>query len=141
MSSLYRLVYTSFRKPHCDQKEIENILNSCKRNNSQNMITGVLLHSNSRFIQYLEGQKDDIRALFDLIKDDPRHTSVSERNFESIKERVFPTWEMGYKDLGRMQFNTNALKEEKEIFNNIINADLDFDDNAMRIVQLFFKMA
>ncbi|MEO9869760.1 BLUF domain-containing protein [Ekhidna sp.] len=141
MSSLYRLVYTSFRKPHCDQKEIENILNSCKRNNSQNMITGVLLHSNSRFIQYLEGGKDDIRALFNLIKEDPRHTTVNERNFESIKERVFPTWEMGYKDFDRVQFNTVPLKEEEDIFNNIISGDLDFDDNAMRIVQLFFKMA
>ena len=57
MSDLYRLVYTSFRKPKCDDGEIKNILDACKRNNPRRNITGILMHSDSRFIQYIEGSK------------------------------------------------------------------------------------
>jgi hypothetical protein len=141
MSSLYRLVYTSFRKPNCDEKEIENILDSCKKNNPNRNITGVLLHSDKRFIQYIEGSKDEVQELYELIKDDPRHTSVNQRNFEPIDERIFPSWEMGYKDVDQIQFDTEASNINQKAFNRLIKGELDFDDNAMRILQLFFKMA
>ncbi len=61
--SLYQLVYTSVRKPGCDDYEIKKILESCKRNNPSKDITGVLLHSENHFIQYLEGSKDIINLL------------------------------------------------------------------------------
>ncbi|MFT4736523.1 MAG: hypothetical protein ACI8QD_000468 [Cyclobacteriaceae bacterium] len=141
MSSLYRLVYTSFRKPNCNQQEIENILASCKKNNPSRNITGILMHSNNRFIQYVEGSKDDLRQLYDLIKQDPRHTSVNERNFEPIKERLFPSWEMGYRDVDGLKFNTMVSMRDQKTFKGIISDDLKFNDHAMRILQLFFEMA
>lgn len=141
MSTLHRLVYTSFRKPNCDEKEIEKILDSCKKNNPQRNITGILLHSDKRFIQYIEGTKDEVLALYELIKDDPRHTSVNQRNFEPIAERIFPSWEMGYKDVDKIEFNTEASDINQKTFNRLLKGELDFDDNALRILQLFFKMA
>ncbi|WP_436514553.1 BLUF domain-containing protein [Ekhidna sp. To15] len=141
MSSLHRLVYTSFRKPNCDEKEIQNILESCKKNNPQRDITGILLHSDKRFIQYIEGQKDDVLELYNLIKDDDRHTSVNQRNLEPINKRIFPSWEMGYKDVDKIEFDTEASAQDQKTFNMLIKDELDFDDNALRILQLFFKMA
>lgn len=141
MSTLYRLVYTSFRKPECNEKEIENILNACKKNNPGRDVTGVLLHSEKRFIQYIEGEKDQVLDLYELIKDDPRHTSLNKRNFEPISERIFPSWEMGYKDVDHVQFDTEASSLNQRTFNRLIKGELDFDDNAVRILQLFFKMA
>ncbi|WP_420576523.1 BLUF domain-containing protein [Ekhidna sp.] len=141
MSTLYRLVYTSFRKPECDENEIQNILQSCKKNNPGRDITGVLLHSDKRFIQYIEGSKEEVEQLYDLISDDPRHTSINQRNFEAINDRLFPSWEMGYKDIDKVSFNTDASTEDQKTFNGIIKGELDFDDNALRILQLFFKMA
>lgn len=141
MSALYRLVYTSFRNPECDEKEIINILNSCKKNNPKRNITGILLHADKRFIQYLEGSKEDVEELYQLIEKDRRHTSISKRNFELIDKRVFPSWEMGYKNMDNVLFNTDATKKDGETFNKLIKAELNFDDNAMRILQLFFKMS
>ncbi|MEQ9466801.1 MAG: BLUF domain-containing protein [Ekhidna sp.] len=141
MSSLYRLIYTSFRKPECNEHEIQNILASCKKNNPKRDITGILLHSDKRFIQYIEGNKDEVVELYELIKKDSRHTSVNQRNFEAIDDRIFPSWEMGYKDLDMVQFNTDASVADQKTFNGIIKGELDFDDNALRILQLFFKMA
>lgn len=143
MSNLYRLVYTSFRKPACDEAAIENILASCKRNNPGRNITGILMHSNNRFIQYIEGDRNQVEKLYELIKDDPRHTSVNKRNFEQINERVFPSWEMGYKDLSsdNIEFQTEIKNQDEATFNQLINNELDFNNEGMKVLQLFFKMA
>lgn len=141
MSSLYRLIYTSFRLPACNEKEIDNILASCKKNNPKRDITGILLHSEKRFIQYIEGSKEEVEELYQLIQGDPRHTSVNKRNFEPIDKRIFPSWEMGYKDMDMVKFNTDARQKDQKAFNEIIKAEMDFNDNAMRILQLFFEMA
>ena len=141
MNTLYRMVYTSFRKANCDEQEIANILDSCKRNNPQRDITGILVHSEKRFIQYIEGDHDEILDLYNLIKDDPRHTSVNQRNFEAIEKRIFPSWEMGYKDVDKVEFNTEVSDGDRKTFNELINDKLDFDNNSLRILQLFFKMA
>jgi len=141
MSDLYRLVYTSFRKSTCSEKEINNILASCKRNNPGRGVTGILLHSSSRFIQYIEGSKKDVEELYELIKQDDRHTSVNMRSFEPISGRIFPSWEMGYKDLEHesLELQTDALPEDKEKFEKLLDAELDFDNDGLRILQLFFK--
>jgi len=39
----------------CDDSEIDKILDSAKRNNPGLDITGVLLYTEKKFIQYLEG--------------------------------------------------------------------------------------
>ena len=52
---LSQLVYVSNRKQNCSAEEIEKILNSCKKNNPPLDIEGVLLYSNTKFIQLVEG--------------------------------------------------------------------------------------
>jgi len=141
MSGLHRLVYSSLRKSICNKDEIQKILESCKRNNPEKGITGILLHSSSRFIQYLEGPKQEVEELFELIKWDDRHTSIKLRNFEPILERIFPSWEMGYKDLEEesLELQSEEFPEVKEKFERLLNAELDFDNDGLRILQLFFK--
>ncbi len=141
MRDLYRLVYTSFRKEFCDDLEIKKILESCKKNNPGRGITGILLHSDSRFIQYMEGSREDVTALYEKIKNDPRHTSINQRNFEKIEERVFPSWEMGYRDVSRrnIEFHTDISDEDMESFEKLIGSELDFTNDGMRVLQLFFR--
>lgn len=142
MSNLYRLVYTSFRNPECNDHEIKKILESCKKNNPGRNVTGVLIHSDSRFIQYIEGAENDVEDLFELIKKDSRHTAISRRNFEAIDKRVFPSWEMGFKDVSKneIEFNTDITSEDKKTFDELIKGELDFTNSAMRLLQVFFKM-
>lgn len=97
MRDLYRLVYTSFRKPSCDEKAIQDILQACKRNNPGRGVTGILLHSKNRFIQYMEGEKEHVEALYNLIKDDPRHTSVNRRSLIQSMKGHFRAGKWGIK--------------------------------------------
>ncbi len=140
MNTLYRLVYTSKRKSSCGDKEISNILKACQKN-TERKITGILLHSKNRFIQYLEGHRVELDALFNLIKEDSRHTDVVLRNFEPVPERVFPSWEMGYRDIDQLSFNTNASKEDKEIFDRLVQNKLGIEDNAIEVLKMFFELS
>ena len=139
MNTLYRLVYTSFRKPVCTDTEIKNILAACKKNNPKRSVTGILLHSRSRFLQYIEGSKKDVEELYQLIHADPRHTSVNQRNFEAITARIFPTWEMGYFDLEdhQLQFDSDISTADKEAFEQIFETDIDYNDTGMKLLKLF----
>lgn len=142
MSDLHRLVYTSFRKPICDDGEIKNILESCQRNNPKRAVTGILMHSDSRFIQYIEGEKDDLTELYELIEKDSRHGGVNLRNREPITERVFPSWEMGYKDLSQnLEFDTKVSRDDKAKFEKLLNGEMDLTDEGMKLIKLFFTMA
>lgn len=142
MSNLYRLVYSSFRNPECDDSEIRKILESCKRNNPGREVSGILIHSDSRFIQYLEGEEAELEKLFTLIQNDKRHSGVSRRNFEAIDERIFPTWAMGYKDLSHheIDYYSDISDNDKGEFNELLKGDLDFTDSGIRLLQVYFKM-
>ncbi|GAA4840136.1 BLUF domain-containing protein [Algivirga pacifica] len=99
MEKLFRLIYTSARTPQCDQLEIEKILNTCQSNNAKKNITGLLIHTNKRFFQCLEGNKEDVMELYEHIKKDKRHGGAMMRHSGPIKERAFTEWSMAYKDL------------------------------------------
>lgn len=142
MSDLYKLVYTSSRRPHCDEQEIQNILSACQRNNPHKDITGILLHCKNRFFQYLEGDKDAIMALYNRIKTDHRHGGVNMRYYGPITERLFPSWEMGYKDLDEeLRFNTDVSSKDEEIFKALVEEESYSDTAGLRILKLFFEMA
>lgn len=136
----YQLVYKSTRKPNCDETEIQNILDSCKRNNPSKDITGVLLHSENHFIQYLEGSKEIIN-LYDLIKEDTRHKNAVLLSYGPLKERVFPAWHMGYKDLtqDKLEFLTEGNRGDKLVFESIIKGEKQTDTSAVNLLVKFFK--
>lgn len=138
--NLYQLVYFSARNANCTDEEIQKILASCERNNPTQNITGVLLHSGNNFIQYLEGDKDIIK-LYDLIKSDPRHSRVVLLSYGPIRERNFPSWHMGYKNLNReeLTFHTSATEEDRKIFRQLIQGDQSNDVNAVNLLKKFFN--
>ena len=143
MSNLSCLVYTSYRKPICDDKEIEKILSACKNNNKPKGITGVLLYSDNRFLQYLEGNEHDIQSLYLKIKEDPRHAAVTQRDFKPITQRLFPSWEMAHKDISdkNLSYDTVSTHEHKQLLEKLINDDLDFRNEGIKVLQLFFKVS
>lgn len=140
MNHLYQLVYSSTRTPSCTEEQIQNILKSCERNNAGKNITGVLLHSDNNFVQYLEGDKDIIK-LYDLIKDDPRHTRVVLLSYGPLKERVFPSWHMGYKNISRNEIEliTKSTDQEQKAFNALLKNTAVAESTALKLLTKFFN--
>ncbi|NMM48345.1 BLUF domain-containing protein [Marinigracilibium pacificum] len=136
---LSHIVYLSSRKPNCTSEEIEKILQSCNKNNKDFDLTGVLLYSDKQFVQYLEGDYNNIISLYDKIKGDTRHDKIFMIASGPIENRAFPSWQMGSKkiDFQSIEFNTKMSREEQEDFKNILNGKEN--NNAMSLVKKFFK--
>lgn len=143
MKNLYRLIYTSSRRTKCTEEEIAKILDSCKRNNPGKDITGVLLHSEKRFLQYLEGSKEELLNLYNQICADDRHGGVNQREFAPIEKRIFPSWHMGFKDISKqtIDFNTAISEKDKAIFKSLIEDKQYDEEHGVRVLKMFFDLA
>jgi hypothetical protein len=92
---LYNLVYCSRATAGVDDAAVDRILESAKRFNPVHGITGLLVFGSGIFFQWIEGPRENVARLMDMIHADPRHKSVvllSE--FEEARERLFPDWDM-----------------------------------------------
>ncbi|MDX2191195.1 MAG: BLUF domain-containing protein [Bacteroidota bacterium] len=96
---MYYTCYTSIANNNLDEKQILDILNSARKNNIVNGITGMLLYIDDNFIQIIEGNKEDVNNLYQKIINDDRHLGVKIISQGNIKERFFPNWVMGFKVL------------------------------------------
>jgi len=100
VETTFRLIYRSrsLLPPRADggKQGLSDILKVARRNNHARDVTGalVLYEYKNRFAQVLEGAEDDVRALFETIKEDPRHDNVEIRHADVVSAGVFRRWAM-----------------------------------------------
>lgn len=117
------ILYQSDRKPICTEAEIQKILASCKKNNSHKDITGMLIYTNNKFMQMLEGDYNAITELYNKIKQDQRHHHVVSISLGMLKKRNFPGWAMALKEVDKKHLTiiSEMAQEEKATFSDIMN--------------------
>ena len=93
------IAYLSSASRAYTDEDLARLLTSIRGNNARLGITGILLYSNSQFMQVLEGPDEAVRACYAVIAVDPRHFGVQMLSVESITERRYPGWRMGYRAL------------------------------------------
>jgi len=137
---LSQLVYVSDRKANCTEEEIEKILASCKKNNPPLNITGVLLYSNTKFIQLVEGEFKVINDLYNKIKTDPRHDQTRLISLGPIKEKAFPSWHMGARKIAgsEVDFKTSISAEDKETFEGLLSGKEENGQKVLGLLKKFF---
>jgi viroplasmin and RNaseH domain-containing protein len=99
MSDLIHIVYVSFSKKSLSEEEILKLLTEVRAKNKAQDVTGLLLYNNEAFIQVIEGQKNTINKLFEIIKKDTRHENVVKLLEEPVESRAFPDWSMGFQKI------------------------------------------
>ncbi len=132
---LAQLIYVSDRKETCTDQDVGKILVSCKKNNPAHGITGVLLYSEAKFIQMIEGESEAVTELYAKIKKDTRHSNAMMIAFGPIQERSFPSFHMGLRKIqgSEVDFKTEISTEEKKIFNSILTGQ---EENGMKVLEL-----
>ncbi|WP_291842417.1 BLUF domain-containing protein [Maricaulis sp.] len=135
---LTRLIYFSRANREVDM-DIDQILETARRKNKADNITGALWFDGSWFLQTLEGSRSAISRTYHRICADPRHNAVQLVSCDQVTQRAFHVWSMAYfadneqnrglvsKYSGNDKFNpaemTNdslfALMAEAEILNKI----------------------
>ncbi len=95
---LSRLVYASLRESRSPSDMVE-ILEKSEARNAVDAITGALVMTPDYYLQLLEGEQRVLKASYDRISRDPRHSHVGLILFEVADERLFPDWSMSAVDL------------------------------------------
>ena len=73
--------------------DLEELADSASRHNAAAGITGFLLYRSDLFVQYLEGPRAEVSALYDRLLVDPRHKIVRRLDV-AVTNRRFPSWEL-----------------------------------------------
>ena len=134
---MFELVYRSIAKPDISAVDIENILYASRVFNSAKNITGCLLFYNHEFIQLLEGERQTVEELYETIKKDHRHSSVTLIAHSDKKERAFQHWSMAYQQLGSTDLD--RLSSNLVVKNFI--ALSQFSENPTYAISLFLLKA
>jgi hypothetical protein len=98
-TKLTHLIYSSKAVAGLEVPDLKGILERARRNNFQQSITGMLLHTSGSFFQVLEGEESALTELFSIISADARHTNVTKIIQEPIAQRAFGEWTMAFSEV------------------------------------------
>jgi hypothetical protein len=100
-SNLILLAYSSVATHHFDRASLVELLTFARDFNDSRGLTGMLLHVDQSFFQILEGDPDELHALYERIEHDSRHAKVIKLIEMPIEKRTFSRWSMGYAKVTR----------------------------------------
>lgn len=97
--TLYQLVYQSQSLVPFEKPELLVLLQRARAFNQRHHITGLLLYTpDGRFLQVLEGAKEDVRHLYyERILADPRHFNCQVFGEGPCPARLFADWSMAFR--------------------------------------------
>ncbi|WP_397541610.1 BLUF domain-containing protein [Roseovarius salis] len=93
MTEIVALCYCS-RPVGFSFQRVEEILQESRRNNATAKVTGALIYDNWTFLQWIEGEKANVRQIFERINNDSRHTDIRILTVRKLNDRWFPDWSM-----------------------------------------------
>jgi hypothetical protein len=139
---MYYFLYASSAVRPFDASELDALLQVSRRNNAAADVSGMLLHHDGSFLQYLEGNEEDVSGVFERISKDPRHHGVFVLDKGSMAARALPSWSMGYEPLDAEQqeqvggFNLNKADLERaldpELPRSVLSMMRTFDRTSYR---------
>lgn len=105
---MYRLIYKSKSIQEIEWQTVEDILHASEKGNEAHEISGLLLSTNTHFLQIIEGKYEDVNDIFMKIARDERHNQIKLICFEVIDARLFSGW--GMRGIGIFNFNKDIEK-------------------------------
>lgn len=134
--SLLQIIYAS-ELIGSNESELGTILSASLRNNEKNDVTGMLVYTKGRFLQVLEGEKENVLATYQRISKDPRHQKIVLLLKDEIESRDFKHWNMGFKEL--LDSDLENFPICTEYFNSKLS-DIDISTRpsvALEILKVF----
>ena len=91
---IYQISYISRSTSKLTPRELKGLEKEAAEKNTRLNVTGLLVYDGFHFFQYIEGDHNTIVELYERIKKDDRHTSVTTVSEGPSQERLFPDWAM-----------------------------------------------
>ena len=116
---MIQLIYVSHAARRISKDDLQAILLTSIHHNSKKNITGLLLYDQGTFCQALEGEREDVHALFSKILEDDRHTGIIKIFDDEIQMRDFSSWSMNCINLDYYdKKQINGFKDFSEAIHN-----------------------
>ncbi|MFO1329603.1 MAG: BLUF domain-containing protein [Rubrivivax sp.] len=96
MTPLTALAYLSSATHPFDEAALEALLLDARKRNREQGVTGVLLHHDGSFFQYLEGPADGVDTVYARIRASRQHHGLIELFRWPCPARLFDGWTMGF---------------------------------------------
>ena len=96
---LLSLTYFSSATVEFDGDALQTLLEHSRARNTAAGISGMLIFHEGNYAQVLEGDEAVVRETFGRISADTRHRNIVLELEETVAERTFPDWSMGFRDL------------------------------------------
>jgi Sensors of blue-light using FAD len=93
---LVRLIYASHLVAPLNRAGVQRILSAAERHNPSRQITGFLAVSKRYALQCLEGPREGVNEIYNLIARDVRHEGVELLHYSEPVHRTFGRWHMGF---------------------------------------------
>ena len=91
-----QLIYASRAMWAVSLPDLKQINTRAVRSNASNGITGLLLYGASRFLQVLEGERDDVNRTYERISRDDRHFGLTLISLTEVSAPRFSRWAMRF---------------------------------------------
>jgi hypothetical protein len=93
---MLELIYASAAVKPFSQAELTTLLAKARIKNTRMGVSGMLLYDRGSFLQVLEGEADDVLAIYGVVSKDPRHERVVKLLETITPARSFADWSMGF---------------------------------------------
>jgi len=96
---MIRITYLSQATPNFSSIDLIYLLEQCHLNNPKRGLTGLLIFGNDTFLQTIEGEENIVEELIEKIAKDNRHIKFQILARQSIENRQYSDWAMGFEKL------------------------------------------
>ena len=140
--STFQLLYFSTATSPPTKQDMDDILETSRINNAKLEISGVLLYEYRHFMQVLEGGKEEVQALFQVIAEDPRHRDLVLVYETEIDDRNFAGWAMAHYEFSDGEHDDDLRKSFVKICEAQPEAGRSYPDleQAKKFVGIFRRM-
>lgn len=139
----HHIVYISRTSTDLTAGDIEEIVETSKRNNKRQNITGLLLHFRGMFVQVLEGEKKVLDDLLERILLDKRHEEATIIYTRPIHQRLFEDWSMAFHETELMDvLRTSGFHDIDDALEFVVSRQgKELDIDAMTEIAPFVRSA
>jgi hypothetical protein len=134
--TLLSVVYASVATVPFSGEQLAGLLTASREANRRADVTGLLLHRDGRFIQFLEGPERTVRALMARIAQDRRHVRVRTLLEDAVDRRQFSDWTMGF---AADESDTEMPDGFRRSFDDLDGGDGDLMPQAARDLTAWFR--
>lgn len=133
---LSTVVYRSRAVAPQSFEDLQHLTRAAQARNQREAVTGVLLHDDSSFFQWLEGPADGVERVMRSIRGDPRHTDIDVLDRRPSSARRFDGWDMRLAARGAAaaRWNGDVLEPPPEIVENLRRRPAAAPDLLVKLV-------